>query len=220
MNQTIHARVTALIAAGLLATTVCGTAYADTVTSGNGSLGGGNQLVVDGDVPVNLCGNAIAVLGIAGASCAGGEAKVVEKDDPAPEKTPEKEKDKDDGGYEGHVPEDEETPGVPETPEGPVGETPPVGPSETPEDDRDGQTEEEETVTEEAKTPVSETPATDAPTAPAMADGPAAPEGDDSRLAVTGADQSSLTGMVAAAALAVAAGVGLLLFGKRRRARA
>ena len=47
-------------------------------TSGNGSLVGGNQAVVDGDVPVNVAGNAIAaVAGMAGASSTGNEAKVV-----------------------------------------------------------------------------------------------------------------------------------------------
>ncbi|WP_017613842.1 hypothetical protein [Nocardiopsis salina] len=37
-------------------------------TSGNGSLLGGNQAVVDGDVPVNLSGNAISALGVSGAN--------------------------------------------------------------------------------------------------------------------------------------------------------
>ncbi len=47
-------------------------------TSGNGSLLGGNQLVVDGDIPVNVTGNAIgAVGGVAGASSTGSDSKVL-----------------------------------------------------------------------------------------------------------------------------------------------
>ncbi|GAB3725794.1 prolipoprotein diacylglyceryl transferase [Nocardiopsis nanhaiensis] len=52
-------------------------------TSGNGSLLGGNQLVVDGDVPVNVTGNAIGALGgVAGAASTDSTAKVedVERD--------------------------------------------------------------------------------------------------------------------------------------------
>ncbi|MEU3018315.1 MULTISPECIES: hypothetical protein [unclassified Nocardiopsis] len=48
-------------------------------TSGNGSILGGNQLVVDGDVPVNVTGNAIgAVGGVAGASSTGSDSKVLQ----------------------------------------------------------------------------------------------------------------------------------------------
>ncbi|RCV47115.1 hypothetical protein DEF23_27340, partial [Marinitenerispora sediminis] len=51
----------------------------DVITSGNGSAVGGNQLVVDGDVPVNLSGNAIAaVLGVAGAAVEDADAVVLE----------------------------------------------------------------------------------------------------------------------------------------------
>lgn len=38
-------------------------------TSGNGSILGGNQLGLDLNVPINVCGNAIAVIGNAGAYC-------------------------------------------------------------------------------------------------------------------------------------------------------
>ncbi|MFV2195065.1 hypothetical protein ACFHWE_02595, partial [Nocardiopsis sp. LOL_012] len=71
---------TMLLAFGFV-TLGTGAAYADSdvATSGNGSLLGGNQAVVDGDVPVNVCGNAIgAVLGIAGASCTDSDAVVKE----------------------------------------------------------------------------------------------------------------------------------------------
>ncbi|MFI6579275.1 hypothetical protein ACIBFB_26115 [Nocardiopsis sp. NPDC050513] len=69
-----------LLAAGFVALGT-GVAFADgdIATSGNGSIAGGNQLVVDGDVPVNVCGNSIgAVLGVSGASCTGGTAAVIE----------------------------------------------------------------------------------------------------------------------------------------------
>ncbi|GLU50498.1 chaplin family protein [Nocardiopsis ansamitocini] len=48
-------------------------------TSGNGSIAGGNQLVVDGDVPVNVSGNAIsAILGVAGAASEDTGSAVIE----------------------------------------------------------------------------------------------------------------------------------------------
>jgi ChpA-C len=46
-------------------------ANADT-TSGNGSVLGGNQINIPITVPIDICGNAIAILGIAGAGCVGG----------------------------------------------------------------------------------------------------------------------------------------------------
>jgi hypothetical protein len=52
--------------------------HRDIATSGNGSLAGGNQLVADADVPVNVAGNAVgAVAGVAGASATDSDAKVV-----------------------------------------------------------------------------------------------------------------------------------------------
>src|SRR5690606_36541039 len=63
--------VAAVTAATTLSLT--GTALAhsgdDIITSGKGSILGGNQLVVDANVPVNVCGNAIAILGFANAGC-------------------------------------------------------------------------------------------------------------------------------------------------------
>src|ERR1700677_1673121 len=41
-------------------------------TSGNNSIGGGNQVNAPISVPVNVCGNALAVLGDAFAGCQGG----------------------------------------------------------------------------------------------------------------------------------------------------
>jgi hypothetical protein len=42
------------------------------VTSGNGAVGSGNQVVAPITAPVDVCGNSVAVLGVAGAGCAGG----------------------------------------------------------------------------------------------------------------------------------------------------
>lgn len=46
-------------------------AHAD-VTSGDGSVLGGNQVFVPISIPVNICGVAVAVLGHSGAGCKGG----------------------------------------------------------------------------------------------------------------------------------------------------
>ena len=40
-------------------------------TSGDHSVGGGNQVFAPISIPVVVCGNAVAVLGIAGAGCHG-----------------------------------------------------------------------------------------------------------------------------------------------------
>src|SRR5260370_14889873 len=41
-------------------------------TSGNNSIGGGNQVSVPISIPVSICGNAVALLGGAFAGCNGG----------------------------------------------------------------------------------------------------------------------------------------------------
>jgi hypothetical protein len=46
----------------------------DVSTSGDASFLSGNEVQVPISVPINLCGNAIAVIGIAGAGCEGGAA--------------------------------------------------------------------------------------------------------------------------------------------------
>ncbi|WP_083678617.1 chaplin family protein [Nocardiopsis sp. CNR-923] len=74
MTHATSSRILALMAAGLL--TAAGTAHADTATSGNGSIGGGNQIGADVDAPVNVCGNSVALLGAAGAQCVDGKAGV------------------------------------------------------------------------------------------------------------------------------------------------
>ncbi|MEO3874243.1 chaplin [Nonomuraea sp. B12E4] len=46
-------------------------AHAD-ITSGNGGVISGNQLHLPITAPINVCGNAIAVIGVAVAGCKGG----------------------------------------------------------------------------------------------------------------------------------------------------
>ncbi|MEQ4715770.1 chaplin family protein [Nonomuraea sp. B19D2] len=46
-------------------------AHAD-ITSGDGSVLGGNQVHAPIAIPINVCGNAVAVIGIAFAGCKGG----------------------------------------------------------------------------------------------------------------------------------------------------
>ncbi|GAA4223443.1 hypothetical protein GCM10022254_00550 [Actinomadura meridiana] len=46
--------------------------FSNNETSGNFSILGGNQVFAPISVPVNVCGNAIAVLGAAQAACKGG----------------------------------------------------------------------------------------------------------------------------------------------------
>ncbi|GLU47356.1 chaplin family protein [Nocardiopsis ansamitocini] len=50
----------------------------DVFTSGNGSILGGNQIIADLDIPVNICGNAISVLGVSGAQCSHSGAFVID----------------------------------------------------------------------------------------------------------------------------------------------
>lgn len=63
-------RITGAIFAGAAAAVVVmgGPASADTVTSGDYSILGGNQFQVPISVPVNVCGNAVGVLGQANAA--------------------------------------------------------------------------------------------------------------------------------------------------------
>ncbi|GAB3725799.1 chaplin family protein [Nocardiopsis nanhaiensis] len=193
MTQTIHVRFAALLTAGFLASTA-GIAYADTTTSGNGSIGGGNQVEADIDAPINVCGNAIAVLGLAGADCTDGEASVTG----ASSTSAPRDSDEDPGGYDGYYPE---YPEYPEEPEEPVEEEPEEPVEEEPPEDKEREEQAEEEPSE----------------APSESASPSAPPADEHRLAVTGDDQGALTGLVAAAILTVAAGAGLLLFGRRRK---
>ncbi|MFD0898804.1 chaplin family protein [Actinomadura sediminis] len=49
-----------------------GGSFSNNKTSGNFSILGGTQVIAPISVPVNVCGNAVAVLGNAGAGCKGG----------------------------------------------------------------------------------------------------------------------------------------------------
>ena len=49
-----------------------GSGHGSSTTSGNGSIGGGNQISVPISVPVNVCGNSASVLGTAVSGCKGG----------------------------------------------------------------------------------------------------------------------------------------------------
>ena len=62
------------VATGALAgaALIAAPASADIHTSGNGGVLSCNQVVAPVNVPVNVCGNAVAVLGIANAGCVGG----------------------------------------------------------------------------------------------------------------------------------------------------
>jgi hypothetical protein len=67
--------------AGVLALATTGTlligtpAYAGVAhTSGRGGLLSGNQIIAPISIPINVCGNAVAVLGLAVGGCQGGAA--------------------------------------------------------------------------------------------------------------------------------------------------
>jgi small secreted domain DUF320 len=47
-------------------------AYADNDTSGAGGLLSGNQAVIPISIPINACGNSVALIGLAGSGCRGG----------------------------------------------------------------------------------------------------------------------------------------------------
>lgn len=58
----------AIFGVAAAAALVAGPASADTGTSGDGSVLSGNQVQVPVSIPVNACGNAVSVLGLAGAT--------------------------------------------------------------------------------------------------------------------------------------------------------
>lgn len=76
LKKTFAASAIVAAAAGVLFTGAPAMANSDVFTSGNGSILGGNQLVADIDAPINVCGNAISVLGVAGANCVDSGATV------------------------------------------------------------------------------------------------------------------------------------------------
>jgi hypothetical protein len=68
--------VSAFMAAGMVVLG-SGPAQADITTSGDGSVLSGNQVVAELNAPINVCGNAVAVLGaLAGANCENAHASV------------------------------------------------------------------------------------------------------------------------------------------------
>lgn len=68
LKKTAVSVITATAAAMLL-TASPAHASGDVATSGQGGVLSGNQVVAGVSVPANVCGNAIAILGNAGASC-------------------------------------------------------------------------------------------------------------------------------------------------------
>lgn len=69
LKKVLAASAIAAAAGGVLFAGSPAMAVDDVKTSGNGSILSGNQAVLDVDAPINVCGNSIAILGIAGANC-------------------------------------------------------------------------------------------------------------------------------------------------------
>ncbi|WP_067481112.1 chaplin [Actinomadura hibisca] len=71
-----------LAATGVLAFAVTGSvlaaapANADIHTDGSHGVLSGNQIIAPISIPINVCGNSVAVLGIAGSGCQGGASVV------------------------------------------------------------------------------------------------------------------------------------------------
>ena len=72
LKKLTAAGVVAAAASGVLL--LGGTANAGMDTRGDRGVISGNQVVVPISVPIDVCGNAIAVIGFAGAGCKGGAA--------------------------------------------------------------------------------------------------------------------------------------------------
>ena len=76
LKKAFAASAIAAAAAGVLFTGAPAMANSNVFTSGNGGVLSGNQLIADVDAPINVCGNAISVLGVAGANCTDSGATV------------------------------------------------------------------------------------------------------------------------------------------------
>lgn len=61
-----------VIAGALAMVSLAAPAHADDTTSGRNGVLSGNQVFAPISIPVNVCGNAIAILGTAIAGCKGG----------------------------------------------------------------------------------------------------------------------------------------------------
>lgn len=66
--------LTGALCAAVTSSILAAPAYADIHTDGNGGVLSGNQIIAPISIPVDVCGNAVAVLGVAGAGCKGGAA--------------------------------------------------------------------------------------------------------------------------------------------------
>jgi hypothetical protein len=211
MTHATQARITALVAAGLLATTGVAAAHADTTTSGNGSIGGGNQVDLDVDAPINVCGNSIAVLGMSGADCTDGGAAVGHGGGPTGSSSTSAPGD----GYDGHTPGEEGEPGGEEQSaeeESPVAESPSAAEEEAPREEQPAGAPEEAASSTSGAVDEAADPGRDAASGQAGVD--ASGQGELARTGVAG-----LTAWLAAGAAAVAAGAGLIVFGLRRAHR-
>lgn len=76
LKKVFAASAVTVAAAGVLLTGSPAQAATGVSTSGAGSVLGGNAVTAELKVPVNACGNAIAILGRAGASCSGSGASI------------------------------------------------------------------------------------------------------------------------------------------------
>lgn len=68
MRNTLRYSFATAMTAGLVLAPI-GAAFADAQTDGSGGVGSGNQVVVPVDVEADLCGNALAILGISKGEC-------------------------------------------------------------------------------------------------------------------------------------------------------
>ncbi|QSB05463.1 chaplin family protein [Natronoglycomyces albus] len=71
-NWARRAGQTSALAAGALLVAGTGAAHADAVSHDNVGAGNGNQVIAPIQAPINICGNALAILGAANAGCVGG----------------------------------------------------------------------------------------------------------------------------------------------------
>jgi hypothetical protein len=71
LKKLAAAGVVAFASAGVLMTSSPAFAGGNE-TSGDGGVLSGNQIIAPISIPVDVCGNAVAILGIAGAGCEGG----------------------------------------------------------------------------------------------------------------------------------------------------
>ncbi|RFU38829.1 chaplin [Actinomadura logoneensis] len=66
--------LTGALCAAVSASVLAVPANADIRTDGSGGVLSGNQIIAPISIPIDVCGNAVSVLGIAGGGCKGGAA--------------------------------------------------------------------------------------------------------------------------------------------------